>query len=61
MGIGYADDLKVRTEGGLSGAPQRDRDWPTIPLGMPARWQQSLRAAVKLMLSTGHPVDFLRA
>ncbi len=38
------------------GALMRSHDWSSTPLGEPGVWPQSLRTAVRLMLSTRHPV-----
>ena len=51
-----ADELKFLAGGGLSGTQLRAMDWMATPLGPPARWPQSLRTAVKLMLNTRHPI-----
>lgn len=42
--------------GGTMGALIRAYDWSTTPLGAPQQWPQSLRTAVRLMLSTNHPI-----
>jgi signal transduction histidine kinase/CheY-like chemotaxis protein len=42
--------------GGEMGALMRAHDWSTSSLGQPARWPQSLRTVVRLMLNTGHPM-----
>jgi PAS domain S-box-containing protein len=34
----------------------RNHDWVATSLGPPERWPQSLRTAVRLMLTTGHPI-----
>ena len=34
----------------------RDFDWDATPLGLPATWPASLQEAVRLMLSSGHPM-----
>ena len=51
------DKLKFLAGGGRSGAQLRALDWSENRLGTPAGWPQSLRTAVKLMLSTRHPVS----
>jgi PAS domain S-box-containing protein len=43
-------------EGGAMGALIRAHDWAATPLGRPEQWPQSLRTAVRLMLSTNHPM-----
>lgn len=42
--------------GGAMGALIRAHDWEATPLGAPQHWPQSLRTAVRLMLSTNHPI-----
>lgn len=42
--------------GGETGALIRAYDWTTTPLGGPETWPQSLRTAVRLLLSTRHPM-----
>lgn len=42
--------------GGEMGKLIRAFGWESTPLGSPARWPQALRTAVRLMLSTNHPV-----
>lgn len=42
--------------GGELGALIRAHDWAATPLGAPGTWPQSLRMAVRLLLSTGHPM-----
>ena len=34
----------------------RAHDWSRSSLGSPENWPQSLRTAVRLMLTTGHPM-----
>jgi PAS domain S-box-containing protein len=43
-------------DGGALGALMRAHDWSATPLGPAAAWPQSLRAAVRIMLNTGHPM-----
>ncbi len=38
------------------GALMRIRDWRLSPIGPPDKWPQSLKTAVRLLLSTGHPM-----
>jgi signal transduction histidine kinase/ActR/RegA family two-component response regulator len=38
------------------GSLMRTHDWTTSALGPPARWPQSLRTVVRIMLNTGHPM-----
>ena len=42
--------------GGEMGALMRIRDWRLSPIGPPENWPQSLKTAVRLLLSTGHPM-----
>ena len=42
--------------GGEMGALMRAHDWSPSSLGPPAKWSQSLRIVVRLMLNTGHPM-----
>lgn len=42
--------------GGEMGALMRAHDWSKSSLGDPSGWPQTLRTAVRLMLTTGHPV-----
>jgi PAS domain S-box-containing protein len=42
--------------GGEMGALIRAHDWSGSALGPPARWPPALRTAVRLMLTTGHPM-----
>ena len=42
--------------GGELGAIIRAYDWTASPLGPPAAWPQALKTAVRLLLSTGHPM-----
>jgi two-component sensor histidine kinase len=42
--------------GGELGAIIRVHDWASTSLGPPAAWPASLRTAVRLVLSTGHPM-----
>src|SRR3569832_2616097 len=43
-------------DGGELGALMRDYDWSTSPLGPPAHWPQSLKIAVRIMLSSRYPM-----
>jgi signal transduction histidine kinase/CheY-like chemotaxis protein len=43
-------------DGGEMGAIIRDHDWASSPLGPPAEWPQALKTAMRLLLSTGHPM-----
>lgn len=42
--------------GGELGAIIRAHDWASSPLGPPEAWPQALKTAVRLLLSTGHPM-----
>lgn len=42
--------------GGELGALIRAHDWAATSLGAPETWPQALRTAVRLLLSTGHPM-----
>ncbi|TCH96464.1 response regulator [Roseococcus sp. SYP-B2431] len=42
--------------GGALGALMRAQDWSATALGPSESWPQSLRSAVRIMLSTGHPM-----
>lgn len=45
--------------GGEAGALIRAYDWTSTPLGRPETWPQPLRTAVRLLLSTRHPMLLL--
>ena len=51
-----SDSLRFLSGGGEMGALMRAHDWSSSPLGPPATWPQTLRTAVRLLLSTGHPM-----
>lgn len=42
--------------GGETGAIVRAYDWASSPLGPPETWPQPLKTALRLLLSTGHPM-----
>jgi PAS domain S-box-containing protein len=42
--------------GGDMGERIRAFDWGSTPIGTPDKWPQSLRTAVRIMLTTGHPM-----
>jgi len=42
--------------GGEMGALMRAHDWAATPVGPPAAWPQALKTAVRLMLTTHHPM-----
>jgi PAS domain S-box-containing protein len=49
------EDVKFLAGGGAMGALIRAHDWSST-LGSPHTWPQSLRTAVRLMLTTNHPI-----
>ncbi|HYP79878.1 MAG TPA: hypothetical protein VEQ17_06295, partial [Steroidobacteraceae bacterium] len=42
--------------GGELGARMRDFDWTSTPLGVPDSWPQSLKTAVRIMLTSRQPI-----
>jgi two-component sensor histidine kinase len=42
--------------GGEMGALTREYDWTKTPLGPPAAWPQSLKTAVRILLTSQHPM-----
>jgi PAS domain S-box-containing protein len=56
ISAGPARALDFLAGGGEMGARMRIRDWSLTPVGPPERWPQSLKTAVRLLLSTGHPM-----
>jgi PAS domain S-box-containing protein len=42
--------------GGEMAARIREFDWDTTPLGMPAQWPQSLKTALRIMLTSRQPI-----
>ena len=48
--------LNFLNGGGEMGAIIRAYDWASTPLGPPGAWPQPLKTAVRLLLSTGHPM-----
>lgn len=42
--------------GGEMGVLTRGYDWPKTPLGSPANWPQSLKTAIRLLLTSQHPM-----
>ncbi len=42
--------------GGEMGELIRDHNWAETPVGPPEAWPQSLKTAVRLMLTTRHPM-----
>jgi signal transduction histidine kinase/CheY-like chemotaxis protein len=52
--LGHSRDFLAG--GGEMGALIREYDWASTPLGPPEDWSQGLKTAVRLLLSTGHPM-----
>ncbi len=54
------ESLRERTPflsgGGAMGALIRSHDWSATPLGPPSRWPAALRTALRILLTTNHPV-----
>ena len=50
------NDAEVLSGGGELGALMRAHDWTTTPLGAPRTWPQSLRTAVRIMLTSRQPI-----
>lgn len=50
------EELEFLAGGGEMGALIRAHDWASTVIGTPSGWPQSLRTAVRVMLSTRHPV-----
>ena len=42
--------------GGEMGARMREHDWATTSLGLPETWPQSLKTAVRIMLTSRQPI-----
>jgi len=51
-----ADQVQFLAGGGELGALTRAYDWAQSTLGSPGQWPQSLRTAVRLMLTSRHPM-----
>jgi signal transduction histidine kinase/DNA-binding response OmpR family regulator len=51
-----ATGLSFLAGGGEMGALIRAHDWSKTPLGSPARWPQSLKTAVRIMLTSRQPI-----
>jgi PAS domain S-box-containing protein len=49
-------DWNFLAGGGDMGERIRAFDWGSTPVGTPDKWPQSLRTAVRIMLTTGHPM-----
>ena len=54
--LANAPDLAFLSGGGEMGERIRTFDWSTTPLGPPARWPQSLKTAVRIMLTSRQPI-----
>lgn len=50
------NDWLFLSGGGEMGALMREHDWSRTPLGAPETWPQALRTAVRLLLTTQHPM-----
>ena len=50
------DSTAFLAGGGETGARMREYDWSTTPVGSPQHWPPSLRAAVRILLNTNHPL-----
>lgn len=48
--------LRFLSGGGEMGTLMRAHDWSSTPLGLPQNWSQSLRAVVRLVLTSSHPM-----
>ena len=53
---GDSHPLDFLRDGGEMGALMREHDWSRSSVGVPERWPQALRTAVRLILNTGHPM-----
>jgi PAS domain-containing protein len=51
-----SEGLAVLTGGGEMGERTRMLDWSQSPVGPPARWPHSLKAAVSICLGSRHPI-----
>src|SRR6516165_1250614 len=54
--LANAPVLAFLSGGGEMGERIRTFDWSTTPLGPPARWPQSLKTAVRIMLTSRQPI-----
>lgn len=52
----FREDDGFLTGGGEMGALIRAHDWESSPLGPPGNWPPALKVAVRLLLSSGHPM-----
>jgi PAS domain S-box-containing protein len=53
---GSERDLGFLADGGQLGILIRGHDWANTTLGLPERWPQPLRTAIRLILNSGHPM-----
>jgi PAS domain S-box-containing protein len=53
---GSVDPLSFLAGGGEMGALIRAHDWLATPLGPPAQWPQSLKTAIRIMLTSRQPI-----
>lgn len=49
-------EVSFLSGGGEMGQRIRDHDWGSTSLGNPATWSQGLKTALRLLLSSGHPM-----
>src|SRR5204862_853784 len=49
-------ELAFLSGGGEMGERIRAFDWSKTPLGLPARWPQSLKTSVRIMLASRQPI-----
>ncbi len=54
--VGEIETQDFLSGGGELGALMRDYDWQSTPLGPPAKWPQSLKTVVRVLLTTEHPM-----
>ena len=52
----HPDPLQFLAGGGEMGALMRGLDWAGTPLGRPQDWPQSLKTAVRIMLTSRQPI-----
>jgi PAS domain S-box-containing protein len=50
------DEFSFLAGGGEMGALMRSLDWSATPLGPPERWPQSLKTAIRIMLTSRQPI-----
>ena len=49
-------EFEFLSRGGEMGALMRARDWSATPLGAPAQWPEILKTALRLILTSNHPM-----